>query len=534
MPDHSLGSIPHIVLGFYLLLLLTFGLQGYRRRKKEHQDDYYLAGRSQGWLVTSLTIMATFFSSFALLGAPGMVYRDGVVFALFSLNVPVAGVAIYVLGTRIRHIGRKNGHLTPADMISAHYGSPVALRLIVALIGLLYAVPYVVIQIQAGGILSEQLFPGRETFEIGASLLALITMLYIMVGGMRSVAWTDVVQGGLLVGGMLLAGTCAVAVLGGPGPFFEAVASLPPKSLSVPGTTDYWVPGMLFTASAFASLGSMIQPAQWMRFYAARSNEVLKRSALIFALVLTLCFFFGVMLVGLGGQVLYPLVDVNGLYHMNDAGKLIPNPAVGLTPSSFDQILVVVLKNHLPELLGSLGAVLAALILVAIMAAAMSTADSNLHALSALLTHDVYDQFLRPHASQRERTWIGRAIIALATLLALVLVLASRHSESNPLSMIVVLGLLAIAFSTQLLPMTVDMLYLQWGTRQGAIAGVTVGLVVIFILSPFFPIVFGQTGQGLIALMKRSIDIGAWALFFNTATFVIVSMWTQNAKSLKG
>ncbi|MGB1718192.1 MAG: sodium:solute symporter family protein, partial [Candidatus Latescibacterota bacterium] len=231
MPDHSLGSIPHVVLGLYLLLLLTFGLQGYRRRRNEHQDDYYLAGRSQGWLVTSLTIMATFFSSFALLGAPGMVYRDGVVFALFSLNVPVAGVAIYVLGTRIRRIGRENGYLTPADMISAHYGSPVALRLIVALIGLLYAVPYVVIQIQAGGILSEQLFPGRDTFETGASLLALITMLYIMVGGMRSVAWTDVVQGGLLVGGMLLAGTCAVAVLGGPGPFFKAVASLPPKSL---------------------------------------------------------------------------------------------------------------------------------------------------------------------------------------------------------------------------------------------------------------------------------------------------------------
>ena len=219
---------------------------------------------------------------------------------------------------------------------------------------------------------------------------------------------------------------------------------------------------------------------------------------------------------------------------MNDMGKLIPNPAVGLTPSSFDQILVVVLKNHLPELFGTLGAVLAALILVAIMAAAMSTADSNLHALSALLTHDVYDQFVRPQACQRERTWVGRAIIALATLLALALVLISRHSESNPLSMIVVLGLLAIAFSTQLLPMTIDMLYLQWGTRQGAIAGIAVGLSVIFILSPFFSMIFGQSGQGLIALMKRSIDMGAWALFFNTATFVIVSMWTQNPESLRG
>ena len=97
--------------------------------------------------------------------------------------------------------------------------------------------------------------------------------------------------------------------------------------------------------------------------------------------------------------------------------------------------------------------------------------------------------------------------------------------------MIVVLGLLAIAFSTQLLPMTVDMLYLQWGTRQGAIAGVAVGLVVIFILSPFFPMVFGQSGQGLIALMKRSIDIGAWALFFNAATFMVVSAYTRGTES---
>ncbi len=411
MPDTPLGLTPHIVLGLYLALLLVFGIQGYRRRRAESEDDYYLAGRAQGWIVTSLTIMATFFSSFALLGAPGMVYRDGVVFSLFSLNVPLAGAAIYLLGARIRRIGRENGYVTPADMISAHYGSPLGLRLLVALIGLLYTVPYVVIQIQAGGILSEQLFPGRSTFETGAVLLALITMLYIMVGGMRSVAWTDVVQGGLLVGGMLLAGFCVVAVLGGPGPFFAAVAELPAKSLSIPGTTGRWTPEMLFTASVFASLGSMIQPAQWMRFYAARSNAVLRRSALIFAVVLTLCFFFGVMLVGLGGQVLYPLVDANGFYYMSEAGAHLPNPAVGTTSGSFDQILVVVLKNHLPALFGPLGAVLAALILVAIMAAAMSTADSNLHALSALLTHDVYDQFLRPQASQRERAWVGRAVI---------------------------------------------------------------------------------------------------------------------------
>ena len=86
---------------------------------------------------------------------------------------------------------------------------------------------------------------------------------------------------------------------------------------------------------------------------------------------------------------------------------MLPHPAVGRTAGEFDKILVVVIKNHLPELLGSFGAILAALVLVAIMAAAMSTANSNLHALSALITQDIYQPFVCRQASQRERTWVG-------------------------------------------------------------------------------------------------------------------------------
>ena len=70
MSDQYLNELPRIVLGCYLVLLLAFGIQGYRRRSGNNEEDYYLAGRGQGWIVTSLTIMATSFSSFALLGAP--------------------------------------------------------------------------------------------------------------------------------------------------------------------------------------------------------------------------------------------------------------------------------------------------------------------------------------------------------------------------------------------------------------------------------------------------------------------------------
>ncbi|MEC8930173.1 MAG: hypothetical protein VYB08_02080, partial [Candidatus Latescibacterota bacterium] len=103
------------------------------------------------------------------------------------------------------------------------------------------------------------------------------------------------------------------------------------------------------------------------------------------------------------------------------------------------------------------------------------------------------------------------------------------RSEANPLSMIVILGLLAIAFSTQLLPLTVDMLYLQRGTRQGAIAGLIGGVLTIFLLSPFFPMLAGNTLGDLLSSMRGMIDTGAWGLVVNVTLFVVVTFLTRGA-----
>ena len=551
----ELGWLPHICLTGYLLFLFSIGLWGFRK-SRSGEEDYYLAGRGQGWIVSSLSIMATFFSSAAMLGAPGAVYKEGVVFALFALNVPLSGAVIYVLGNRIRKLGRVQGHVTPADLICSHYGSPVTLRCLVALIGFLYAVPYVVIQIQAGGIISNRLFDGEYAFEIGACLLSFVTMLYIMFGGMRSVAWTDALQGILLMSGMLLAGLAVVAALGGPSAFFEKVSGLPQTSLSAPGTTGSYTPEKLFTLCVFGALGSMIQPAQWMRFYAAKSAKVLRRSAVIFAIGLTACFLFGVMLVGLGGQVLYPLTKptANGVveYHIQDGknkdtvteanlskrlskgAQTLPHPEIGTGPRDFDQIMVVVLKRHLPELLGPAGQLLGTLIIIAIMAAAMSTADSNLHAMSAVLTRDIYSGILRPDASEKSRLWIGRSVIAAATLLSLAMVFISRSSESfDPIGMIMPMSLLAIAFSSQLLPVTFDVLFLQRGSRSGAIAGIVAGMVVVLMFSPLLAIVTGNnsTAVDLFARLKQIADIGFCGVVVNVAVFALITVLGKRSQN---
>lgn len=237
-----MGYIPHVVLILYLALLLGLGGLSYLWGEAT-EEDFYLAGRGQGILVTSLTIMATYFSGFAMLAFPGWVYEFGLAPMLLALNLPVAGAAVYVLGNRIRRIGRRRGFVTPADMIANYYGGRVSVRLLVALISFLYVLPYVVMQIKAGGHLAEGLFANTEAVRVfgteltiynaGTAALSVVTMVYVLLGGMRSVAWTDALQGLLLFGGMLLAGIATLFSMGGIGEYFDSVSGLSSDLLTV-------------------------------------------------------------------------------------------------------------------------------------------------------------------------------------------------------------------------------------------------------------------------------------------------------------
>ena len=530
----DMGMIPHVVLGLYMIMLLGLGLAGYLKGKAS-EEDYYLAGRRQGVIVTTLTIMATFFSSGAMLGVPGLVYKEGMAFVFFALNLPLAGAAIYILGSRIWKLGRARGYVTQADLIADYYGGSSLLRVLVALVGFLYVLPYIIMQIKAGGYLAQRMFPDAKAIELlgvqfdafraGAAALSMLTMVYVLVGGMRTVAWTDVIQGSLLLAGMIIAGIATVVAMKGPKAFMQQLTELPPEALTIPGPSGIWSPWKLMTLCVFASLASMIQPGQWMRYYAASSTVILKKSALVFALVLPPCFLFGVMLVGLGGRALYPPSVIDG--------ALTPHEMVGSRTNEFDQVVVAMVQEHVPALMGpALGALVVSLILVAIIAASMSTADSNLHALSAVMTRDIFGRLVRPKASKKERAWFGRGIIVATTLLALWLVdLDKTNPDLQPLAMIAQLMFVAMAFSCQLLPLTADILFIRKGTSAGAIAGVAVGVLAVFFFTPFPGMLLGENTEsaitGVTGPMRALFDIGFCGLIVNVAVFVVVSRLTK-------
>ena len=553
----NMSYLPHILLGIYMLMLIWLCFLGYKKGEAT-EEDYYLAGRGQGPLVTSLTIMATMFSSAALLGIPGTVYRDGLAFVPFALNLTVGGVGIYLLGSRMHKLGKARGYVTPADLIGDYYGGT-TVRLLATLTGALYVLPYVIMQIKAGGYLAERLFPDTppielfgteyDMFRLGVWALSFLTMAYVMIGGMRSVAWTDVIQGFLLLSGMLVAGLATVLYFQSQGGYFNAISQLPAEAQSLPGATGKWTPLMMLSICLFASLGAIIQPGQWMRFYAARSVKTLRQSALTFAIILPFCFIFGIMLVALGARVEFPpewkyTPEQQAIVEKAPPGtefdfekQLYPNAALGPSPSDTDKAVIVMAQHTVPKVFGmTTGTLIVTLILIAVLAASMSTADSNLHALSAILTRDLYDRHIRPQASEKEKTWFGRLVIILATLSAVLFVELSNNGKGfNPLTLITQLMFLAIAFSSQLLPLAIDALYLNKGTRQGAIAGLTVGILTVFLFGPFPELLFGKEATANLTAftsnLKSKIHVSAIGILVNAVTFALVSKFTRNLPS---
>jgi SSS family solute:Na+ symporter len=465
-----------VIITGHLAVLMTIGWLGIRARKSG-AEDFFLAGRRQGWFVTALTIMATFFSAFALMGAPGMVFRFGLPFIMFSLNVPVAAALIWIIGNRVRGLSQRHGFVTPSDFICHYYPSRL-LNLCVCLVGFLFVLPYVVLQIKAGGYLFNVVTNGQVDAKWGAVILASLTMIYVHLGGMRSVAWTDVYQGMLLVSGMIWGGIVTVNAVGGDGQFFQKVAEAGEAFITVPGHHGFFTIPMLLTFTLVAPIGTMLSPGQWLRYNAARSAGDLKRAAIIFAVCLTACYLFGIMLVGLGGKVLLPEL------------------------ANADEVFIRIVKIYLPLWASTL-------FMISIIAAAMSTADSNLHALGAIIAKDFYKGLLRTSASQKEILAVSHVVIFATTMIALFIVLVVEN-----LPMLVRLGIVSMAFCLQLLPVVADILWLKRGNAIAAIAGILSGLAVLIPLAFF-------AGPG--PQNPLGVHYGFWALLANGLVYAALS-----------
>ena len=199
------GAGAWTVIFLYIGSLLLFGWYGYRSRTENTLNDFYLAGPGFGFLVLLLTLYATQYSGNVFFAFTGMTYRIGFSWIMSTYFMLAIVVFYLVYALRLRTLSKRHGFITPVDYLSHRFRSN-TLNLLAALVMIVSLSNFLLAQLMAMGRALQGMAGGYPdiAYTSGVIVLALIMVVYGTLGGLRAVAWTDVVQGTVLFIGFLL------------------------------------------------------------------------------------------------------------------------------------------------------------------------------------------------------------------------------------------------------------------------------------------------------------------------------------------
>jgi len=460
----------------YLIATIVIGVLA-NRKGTSSMEDFFLYGRQAGVIVLYLTVVATFHSAFAFLGSGGFFFTHGIGFWMAGTWTVLVGAITYTLGTRIWALGKKFGYITPADLIADFYESE-AVRVIVALVSVIFTLIYIQVQAQGLGYILSVATGDRISFGLASFILLVVAAAYLMVGGLRAVYWTDVIQGiwmyiAVWAGSLLL----TYKLFGGPIELWKRLMAERPDLLSLPGPEGFFTPGMWVGMTIALSFGIIFQPHMMIRYFTAASGRTLKILGATTPIYL-MTLFIPAAFVGLGGALILP--DL----------------------ASPDRVFPELLFQYAPPWLTGL-------ILAGATAAAMSTLDSILHSNMTVLTRDVYQRYIAKDRSQGHYLAFGRCVVV-------VLLGAGFYLTVSQLDFLVTLVTLSGAGALQLMPAVLGVCYpgRRLNTATGVVAGILAGLVTLYLTRVQFPQPLG-------------IHEALWSLAVNFAVTIIVSRFTR-------
>ncbi|MFO6423559.1 sodium/proline symporter PutP [Motilimonas sp. KMU-193] len=446
MLEHSFAISATFIA--YLIMMLAIGVVAYKRTV--NSSDYFLGGRSLGPWPSALSAGASDMSGWLLLGLPGYAYAAGIESFWLAGGLLLGTWANWLLcAKRLRTYSITTDALTIPEYLSRRFkDNSKLIQTISAFFILLFFLFYTSSGLVAGGKLFETVFGLNYTTAVILGTVCVVS--YTLFGGFLAVSWTDLVQGLLMSAALLIVPIAAMN--GGFGQLSSDLANINPELLTLWNDAK----GEPLSAIAIISLaawglGYFGQPHILARFKATRSNKDLTTARRI-AVVWSALSMAGAILVGLVGLVYV----TNGSVELADGEKI---------------FMILVNAMFHP--------VIAGILLAAILAAIMSTADSQLLVSSSALAEDFYKQVIKQDASSEDIVRMGRFAVIGISVIALLLALSPDSS---------VLGLVSYAwagFGAAFGPAIVLSLY--WGrmTKQGALAGIIVGGVTIVVWKQF-------------------------------------------------
>ena len=443
-----------IIVG-YLILALCVGLVAYRLTDRT-AEDFFLASRTFGTIVLLFTTFATLLSAFTFFAGPNVAYRQGPEWILVMglMDGIIFAILWYVIGYKQWLLGKEYGYVTLGEMLGDRFASR-RLRALVAVVSLLWLFPYVMLQQVGAGTALQALTDGAVPYAVGAGLITLFMIAYVVVAGMRGIAWTDTLQGAFMLVTTWIALVWVLVAVGGIDAATGTLAADETTAEFLSLGSDYYTPQWMLSTAITIGFGVALFPQVNQRFFAAGSRTVLKRSFALWPILCVLLFVPSFML-GAWARGL----DV-----------AIPEG---------DNVLPAVLAEYTPVWF-------AALVIAGAMAAMMSSSDSMLLSGSSYFTRDLYRPFVDRTVTERREDLLGRigvVVFALATFGA---------SLVNPATLFELGDAAFSGFAQLALPLLVA-LYWRRTTRAGITAGILVSQ--LFYLSSLFLAVVPGTYAG--------------------------------------
>ncbi|CAM3336774.1 sodium:solute symporter [Paracoccus nototheniae] len=472
-------TVSLVIWGIAIYVVLSLAVAWLSRSgPATSMSGYFLGDRGMGGVVSALSYSATTYSAFMMVGLAGLTYRGGVGALGFEI-VYFAGVTLVaIFGPRFWRVGKKYGFVTPYEMLGVRYGSK-WVAVLAGLTSLVFLIPYSAVQLSGVGYLLSGMTEGQISFGTGIIVATVLAILFSYIAGIRSVMWTDSLQALVMIVASVAVCVLVVAELGGFFTMFDRIAEASPAMLQVPG------PG-LFSFTTFLGMTlpwfffAISNPQVSQRLFMPSSLGALRRMLIIF-----LCF-------GLVYTIVSVIWGFSAFLIFPDLER--PDLATSMLLSS----------DYVPPLLG-------VVVMIGIMAAAVSTIDSILLTLSSIFSRDVYSNLTGDHDDQRQLK-IGKFVIPVISLLAM-------GFAAMEFSMIAILSVATSVGLVVIVPATIGAFFWKRATAAGALASIGGG--VVFVTAMYL------TGNSLIGLNAGVLGFPVACLIFVGVSLITRPSSTQ-------
>ncbi len=456
-----------IVFGIYLSGMLGIGWYFYKKNK--NQTDYFLGGRNLNFWVTSMSAQASDMSGWLLMGLPGTAFLLTKDNKLGEAVWTAAGLAIgtylnwLFLAKRLRNYSEKAGNsiTIPTYLENRFRDKTHLIRIISAIFIVVFFLIYTAAQFSAGAKLFNAVF-GLD-YSVALIIGAIVIVSYTFMGGFLAVCWTDLVQGILMFFAIIALPIIAIVKLGGAAETFNLAASLTnaANGLGVSEWTGIGSGLSLLSIISIAAwgLGYFGQPHILSRFMGIRSAKEIKPARRLAIVWVVLTLFAAVILGVVGKAYVSTVVSPEELASM-DGEKIF-----------------IYITQHLLQ--GPGAAIIAGLLLTAILAAIMSTADSQLLVTSSAISEDIGKTLFPKLVNDKSAINISRISVVVIAVIALAI-------ASDPNSSVFDLVSYAWAgFGAAFGPAILMSLYWKRMNWQGTLAGILSGGLMVLVWRNF-------------------------------------------------